>query len=185
VLTTRLTLLERLRDPADEAAWERFVELYVPLMLSWAERLGLQSADASDLTQDVVVNLLRKFADFQYNPAGSFRAWLRTVFLNKHRERCRRKFPLTTGDTDVWNGLREEPSEEENAEDRRLLVQRGLELIRPEFSPSVWSAFWEYAVQGRPPAQVAAELGLSIGTIYVSKSRVLARLKLEIEGLPS
>lgn len=185
MLTTHLTLLERLRDPADEAAWGRFVELYVPLMLSWASRLGLQPADAADLTQDVVASLLRKFGDFQYNPDGSFRAWLRTVFHNKHREHCRRKLPVTTSDAEVWNNLPERPSETDEAEDLRLLVQRGLELIRPEFSLVVWSAFWEYAVLGRPPAQVAAEHGLSTGTIYASKSRVLSRLKLEIGETPS
>ncbi len=72
----------------------------------------------------------------------------------------------------------------EEAEDRKLLIQRGLELIRDEFSQSVWEAFWQYAVCGRSPTEVANELGLRLGTIYSSKSRVLNRLRLEIGFVP-
>ena len=77
--TTSFSLLERLRQPSDSAAWDRFVELYTPLLFYWGRRAGLQSADAADLVQDVFEVLLHKLPEFQYDRQKSFRSWLRTV----------------------------------------------------------------------------------------------------------
>ena len=150
----------------------------------WAQRLQLQSADAADLIQDVMTQLVRVFPNFQYDHDASFRAWLKTVFLNKHRERCRKRIPSTLDDQGLIDQIvaREEQSDE--AEDRKLLVSRGLELIRDEFSPTVWQAFWKYAVCGCSPQEVAHQMGLQLGTIYSAKSRVLNRLRLEIGFVP-
>ena len=183
MLTTRVSLLERLRTTGDEAAWVRFVDLYTPLMLEWARRLGVQPNDASDLVQDVMALLVQKFADFRYDDAGSFRAWLRAVFTNKHRERARKRTVPTLAVPETVDDI-PSPVADEDDEDRRVLVRRGLELIRPEFAESVWVVFWEYAVRGRPPHDVAAESGVSVGTVYATKSRVLTRLRLEIGFQP-
>ena len=182
--TTRLSLLERLRTPGDGQAWGQFVDLYAPLMMLWAKRLGLQDADSGDLVQDVMTQLVRAFPNFHYDQDASFRAWLKTVFLNKHRERCRKRIPTTIGEPSMFDQIVAPSDQAEEAEDRKLLIQRGLELIRDEFSPSVWEAFWQYAVCGRSPTEVAHDLGLRLGTIYSSKSRVLNRLRLEIGFVP-
>jgi len=55
--------------------------------------------------------------------------------------------------------------------------------MQTEFSPSMWKACWEHAVMGRPAAEVAAELGIRVGSVYVAKSRILARLRLELQDL--
>ena len=55
--------------------------------------------------------------------------------------------------------------------------------MRGEFTPSTWEAFWRTAVEGRRPAEVAAELDLSTGAVYIARSRVLARLRQRIEEL--
>lgn len=181
VLTTHLTLLERLRVPGDEQAWARFVDLYTPLLLlRWAERQGLQASDAADVVQDVLVLLFRKLPGFQYDPHKSFRAWLRTVFLNKCRERWRRAAPVYEPAELTHRPAPEDAAEDR--EDRRLLLQRGLELIRHEFPVTTWQAFHEYVLCGRPPAEVAAELHLSPGTVYAAKSRILTRLRLDLAG---
>src|ERR1041385_5236149 len=85
--TTAVSLLERLRQPADSTAWEKLVRLYTPLLLYWARRLGLQETDAADLVQDVLIVLVQKLPEFQYQPGKSFRGWLRPVLLNKWRDR--------------------------------------------------------------------------------------------------
>src|SRR4051794_547048 len=95
------SLLRRLRRPGDARAWERFVELYTPLLFFWACRLGLQAADASDLVQDVFAALLEKLPTFEHDPDKSFRAWLRTVALNRWRDQCRRKAAALRGGTDA------------------------------------------------------------------------------------
>src|SRR5882762_1277502 len=88
--TTSISLLERLRQPAHEEAWARFVNLYTPFIYYWARRVGLTSEEAADLVQDVLTVLVQKLPEFQYDPEKSFRGWLRTVTLNKWRENRRR-----------------------------------------------------------------------------------------------
>src|SRR5262249_34721827 len=89
--TTPVSLLERLRQPGADAAWDRLVELATPLIYSWAGRMGLQANDAADLVQDVFVTLLRTMPDFHYDPNRSFRSWLRTLVANRWRDSCRRR----------------------------------------------------------------------------------------------
>src|SRR5260370_37897418 len=88
--TTPVSLLQRLRQPAAQAAWERFVQLYTPLLRAWAHRLGLRDGDCDDLVQDVFAVLVRKLPEFEYRPDQRFRGWLWTVLLNKYREQRRR-----------------------------------------------------------------------------------------------
>lgn len=181
MLTTHLTLLERLRSSGDESAWVRFVDLYTPLLHRWASRQQLQPNDADDVIQDLMLLLHRKLPEFRYDPAQSFRAWLRTVFLNKCREIARRRqLPTSTGGIDQ---LPLPASDADDVEDRRILLHRGLELIKGEFSPTSWQAFWEYAIRERPVPEVARELGIAPGSVYTARSRVLARLRLELDRL--
>src|ERR1700722_9457419 len=88
---TPASLLHRLRQPCDRRGWDQFVELYSPLLFSWARRVGLQDADAADLVQDVFAILVRKLPEFKYDPTRGFRNWLRTLTLNKWREFLRRR----------------------------------------------------------------------------------------------
>jgi RNA polymerase sigma-70 factor (ECF subfamily) len=185
VFTTSLTLLQAVRDPADQGAWLRFVQLYTPFLLRWARRTGLRESDAEDLIQDVFALLWRKLPDFRYESGGSFRTWLRTVALNKWRERCRRDHGTPCASAADLNGLAapDEAGAFEEVEYRRHLVGRALELIRPEFSETAWRAFRAHVVAGCSAAEVAAELGVRIGTVYAAKSRVLTRLRRELDGL--
>lgn len=191
--TTSLTLLERLRTPGDQEAWLRFVRLYTPLLYHWARRAGLAGHDAEDLVQDVFELLLRKLPEFRYEQGGSFRNWLRVVAMNKWRERCRRQLGPSRG-PDAWataDGLDQVAAPDadgafdafEEVEYRRQLVQRALQLIEPEFSPAAWTAFQQHVVAGRDAAEVAAALGIRVGTVYAAKSRVLTRLRRELDGL--
>ena len=180
--TTSASLLARLRQPGPEEAWGRFVRLYTPLLNEWARRLGLQEADAADLVQEVFALLVRKLPEFRYDETRSFRGWLRTVLVNlwRNRRTLHRGRPLQESD------LPREPDGAEvfaEAEYRQRLVERCLELMRADFQPATWKAFWEFHVVGRPAAEVGGELGLSVGAVYMAKSRVLRRLREELEGL--
>jgi hypothetical protein len=109
--STPASLLERLRQPGERQAWDRFVDLYTPLIYSWTCRMGLQANDAADLVQEVFIVLWHKMAEFRYDPQRSFRAWLRTVMVNKaHDLRRRREAALRGGsvslqDFTIANGL--------------------------------------------------------------------------------
>lgn len=177
--STSASLLQRLKRPGATSAWDRFVDLYSPLLYHWAIRLGLQEADAADLVQEVFVILVRKLPEFEYDRSQSFRAWLKTVVLNQWRQRARARVPAAEGALDDVAAPEALDAMEEE-EYRRFLIQRALRLIEPEFSPTFWMAFHQYALMGRPPQVVARELKIATGTVYSIKAKVLHRLRQEL-----
>ena len=183
--TTPVSLLERLRHSSAPQAWERFVELYTPLLYHWARRLGLQESDAADLVQDIFSVLVEELPRFEYQPGKRFRGWLWTVTLNRFRERRRRRDPTPQGGEETLT-LASTPdgvTEVAEAEYRTYLVDRALRLMQAEFQPVTWQACWEYVVASRPAAEVAAELHISVNAVHLAKSRVLRRLRQELKGL--
>src|SRR5437899_3344819 len=137
--TTPASLLERLRDPGEQAAWERFVLLYTPLLCLWARRLGLAGQDVDDLVQDVFAVLVRKLPDFRYDPHKRFRGWLWTVTVNKCREKKRRQTgPILDPAPPTLEEVaaQDETAAVDESEYRDYLVQRALELMKAEFQPN-------------------------------------------------
>jgi RNA polymerase sigma-70 factor (ECF subfamily) len=183
--TTPASLLERLRQPDPRAAWDRFVELYTPLLYYWARRVGLQESDAADLVQEVFTVLLQKLPEFTYDRSKSFRGWLRTLTLNKWRERQRRAGARREEGAAARPELAGPDAAEAlwEAEYQQHLVRRALEVMQREFQPATWKACWAVVVEGRSPAEVGAELGLSTGAVRSAKFRVLCRLQEELAGL--
>src|ERR1700722_13544373 len=98
--TTPVSLLQRLRQPDDQSAWVRFVDLYTPLLCYWGRRAGLQEPDVADLVQDVFQILVRKLPTFAYDRDRTFRGWLRTILLNQWRTHARHRVeqPLEHGE---------------------------------------------------------------------------------------
>jgi len=183
--TTSVSLLERLRKRDEQEAWERFVQLYSPLLSHWARRLGLDGQDADDLVQDVFIVLVQKLPEFRYDASQHFRGWLWTVIHNKWRERGRRPAPPTPTPLEALDGATEPDVADvvSEAEYQAYLLKRALELGRGEFQETTWRAFWECVVADRSTAEVALELGLSENAVYLAKGRVLRRLRQELAGL--
>jgi RNA polymerase sigma-70 factor (ECF subfamily) len=182
---TSASLLARLCEPDAQDAWARFVELYTPLLYYWARRLGLPAQDTADLVRDVLTLLVQKLPEFRYERGKSFRAWLRTVALNKWRENQRRRAAVPTAGLEALSAVAgpQEPEFLEEAEYRRHLVGRALQLMQAGFQPATWKACWECTVNGRPAAEVARELGVTVEVVYAAKSRVLRRLREELADL--
>jgi RNA polymerase sigma-70 factor (ECF subfamily) len=183
---TPASLLERLRQPHQEQAWQQLIELYTPFIYSWARRVGLRSQDATDLVQDVFTLLVQKLPQFTYDRNKSFRGWLRTITLHKCYQNNRgKRLPMEVGAGEVLNGLAGEDEAEAlwEADYQRHLARKALELIQAHFQPTTWKAFWQYVVEGRLPAEVAAELGLSVGAVHAARFRVLALLRQQMQGL--
>lgn len=178
--TTSASLLQRIREKPDTVAWERLVRLYTPLLLYWSRKLGLNEQDAADLVQDVLVVLVQKLPGFEYQPGRTFRGWLRTVLMNKWRDRPRR------GLAEMESGQVPEAPPEDALDDReyRLFVLgQALRIMMSDFEPATWQACWETVVMGRQANEVAAELGLTVNAVYLARSRVLARLRQDLQGL--
>ena len=187
---TRASLLLRLRDRSDDAAWREFVELYSPLIYRFARKRGLQDADAADLMQDVLRSLAGAIGRLEYDQRrGSFRGWLFTITRNRlYDQLSARRNPIRgAGDSPTAPALDSlaagDPGLEQawNREYERQLAARAMERIRGDFQSNTWEAFWKTAVDGDSAADVANLLGMSPGAVYVAKSRVLARLKSEVQ----
>lgn len=184
--TTPVSLLQRLQRPDAADAWPRFVDLYLPLLLHWARRLEANEADAADLVQDVFLTLLRTLPEFRYAQGGSFRAWLKTILVNRQRDLRRQRLSQRQRDQAAARSEAIEPDALSLLEDRAyqtMVLRRVLEMLQPEFQSATWKAFQEHSLRNRPAAEVAAELGLTRNAVYLATSRVLRRLRTELDGL--
>jgi RNA polymerase sigma-70 factor (ECF subfamily) len=185
---TSLSLLRRVRDQ-DRTAWERFVHLYEPVVRRWCERAGLQSSDAADLTQDLFHTVLTRLDTFRHDqPGASFRGWLWTITRNRvalhFRNQATRPQPAG-GDSAFQDLAGPDGGDDSTAppESKAEVVRRALELIRPEFEPATWQAFWKVQVEDQAVAGVATALGLSANAVYKARARVLRRLRDEFGEL--
>jgi RNA polymerase sigma-70 factor (ECF subfamily) len=189
--TTSLSLLDRARAN-DQAAWERLVSLYTPLVDWWCRRYQLQEADVADIRQKVFLAVAHRLGEFRRDPAsGSFRGWLHTITRHKVYDHWRTEAPkAATGGSDAYEQLLQLSPEEPNdpaagseAEQQGILYRRAVQLITTDFEETTRKAFWMVAVEDRRPADVARELGISTNAVYLAKAHVLARLREEFGDL--
>jgi RNA polymerase sigma-70 factor (ECF subfamily) len=190
--STAASLLENARQQSP-GGWERLTTLYGPLVYSWSRRGGCRAEDAADIVQEVFRAVVMHLSDFRRDRRGdSFRGWLWTITQNKIRDLRRRQAgqPAAVGGTDALQRLLQTPdiqnsSSEDSAPLRpNSLLTRALELIRLEFEDRTWQAFWGVVAEGRKPAEVALALGLSVNAVYVARSRILRRLREELDDSP-
>lgn len=183
--TTDVSLLRKLRSRADAAAWTQFVRLYAPLVHRWVAMLGIQEPDRSDVVQEVFIVLLGKMSTFQYDQQQSFRGWLRTIALNKCRDlmRSRRRVTQPLLLESIERASSDDSDFLTQAEYRQSLARRALTLMRQHFSDTTWRACWLHVAEGRSAKEISAELGVSENSVYLSRARVLKRLRAELDGL--
>lgn len=180
---TQATMIARLRDPEDRRTWEEFVAMYSPAIYRFARRQGLQDADADEITQRVLCSVAAAIEGWEPDPArGRFRAWLAQVTRNAvinlvtrdHRQQG-------TGRSSIVDRLEAtDDSSIENQWKHEQRVQRfrvAAEHVRPTCTEAVWNAFWRTTVDDQPIAEVATQLGMSVGAVYAARSRVLKRLR--------
>jgi RNA polymerase sigma-70 factor (ECF subfamily) len=176
---TRASLLLRLRDPQDGEAWQTFVDVYAPLVYGYCRRRGLQEADASDVTQEVLSHVAHGIPGFTYDPArGRFRDWLGTIVRRRlGRFFIARKQPAHGGIDQLAEVAAPEPNHDWTADFHARLLAVALERARPRFEEATWQAFEMVWMQNRPAAEVADSMGLPIERVYVAKSRALKALR--------
>jgi RNA polymerase sigma-70 factor (ECF subfamily) len=187
VANTSATLLERLQDRRDASAWERFTQLYEPLIRATLSRHLPQAADIDDLTQQVFTVVVERLPEFRHNGRpGAFRTWLRGICVNRVRMFWRSQ-PATLPDPEAVLQQLEDPDSELSAQwDREHdehVFHEGLRLIEGEFKPTTWRAFRRLALDSAEPEAVADELGLTVNAVFIARSRVLRRLRKEFAGL--
>lgn len=194
---TAPSLLVRLRDADDGRAWGQFVEVYSPLIYQFARRHGWQDADAADLMQDVLSSVAGGIRKFEYEPSrGLFRSWLFTIVRRKisdaavrrrrHPEEQTAPAPASKGGTATEPAAPSAPDGEADLWEREYqwrLMQWGLDQIRGEFEESTWQAFLLTTLEGQSAKDASNRLGISVGAVYIAKSRVLTRLKERLQQI--
>lgn len=186
------SLIVRLRD-GDRDAWRRIVVVFGPIVYRRCQRRGLVGADAEDVTQEVFRAAAGGIARFRRSgPGHSFGAWMAGITRRQIADYYRRRDPhaAAVGGSSARQRLEEVAEsprdEEENWEPsdwQRDVVQRMTALIKIDFEPRTWQAFWRTCVDGRSTAQVAEELGMTSGAIRNARSKVRKRLLLEFQDL--
>lgn len=189
---TSLSLLARVRGDVTDEAWQKFTEVYSPLLRFWLMRFEVGSADADDLVQEVLLTLSRDLRNFEHSGrSGAFRNWLRCILVHRLRDfwRSRKYRPAAIGGS-TWARELEQLADESSdvsrewnlAHDQHVMA-RILESVRPRFEPKTWEAFHRQVFGGQRADSVAAELGMPLNSVYVARSRVLSALRREASGL--
>ena len=188
--STSATLLNRVRSPLDQGAWNEFVERYGPRIYGWCRQWGLQEADAEDVTQDVLLRLARKMRGFAYDPSRSFRGWLRTLTHHAWSDflEDRKRPGAGSGDGEVRRALEQVEARDDLArwldeEFTRALFEEASARVRLRVRPHTWEAFRLTAVEGKSGAEVAALLGMEVATVFVARSKVQKMLQDEARRL--
>lgn len=184
---TRASLILRLPTKADAEAWREFVGLYEPFLHRFARRNGLQEADARELVQDVLLSVVQAVGHWQQDATrAKFRTWLFRIARNKLIDVLskRQRQATRTGGSGMLDIAQPQTLVEEAAiAHRRELFRWAASQVREQVQPATWTAFWRTSVEEHPVSEVARDLGLSTGAVYIARSRVLARLKEELSKL--
>lgn len=184
---TSSTLLDQARAN-NEAAWQRLVMLYTPLVHHWCRRCGVPQNEVPDVAQEVFLSVSLALAEFERQRVGSFRKWVRGIARHKSLDHFRRQKgeAVPVGGTlgaEMAQEIPDDISSEEDADEVGELYRRALELIKGNFEEKTWRAFWRTTVDGHPTDVVGTELGLTPVAVRIAKSRVLARLREDLGEL--
>ena len=185
-LETRKSLIVRLKNEQNEFAWREFVCSYEGFLIQLARRQGVPERHVPDVTQQILLVIAKSIDGWKDDGnAASFRRWLSTVSRNvvirfMSRER---KQAGGIGGSDLvaqLQNLEDKPDERHVQQYQHELIVWAAEQVRHEFLETSWRAFWATVIDDRSVDEVAAELGVSPGSIYMSRSRIMARIKKKV-----
>lgn len=181
---TQYSLLARLSDPSDREAWYQFAELYQPVIYRLARGRGFQDADAQDLAQQVLISVARAIPDWRkHSEQTLFRHWLKKVTKNAVLNALSRGAKEGVAETSVLVSISNQAScdssleKQIDTEYRREVYRKAAAVVQEQVKESTWEAFRRSTILGESPEVVSKSIGLSIGSIYVARSRVLSKLR--------
>lgn len=182
---TRTSLILRLQDADDLAAWDEFAAIYGPVVFNVASSRGFQAADAENIVQEVLLAVSRSVANWlQREDRGSFRAWLLSIARNAAvdliKQRATRSLGCDGSEARGYLANLPAPSDLSNALDleyERKVFQWAAARVRESVAEHTWNSFWLTAIEELSVEDAAAKLKTRPGNIYFARSRVMARIK--------
>ena len=190
---TRYSLIGKLRDPQDAEAWAEFSTIYQPLIMRIARSKGLQHADATDVTQEVLTRVAKAIPEFDSNRSGAtFRGWLyritRNLVVDFIRSKSRgprieaaQSVESAQGIDAAWSDPSQAEIDSFQREYQRQLFVLAADKVQQTVKANTWQAFWRTEIEQEAVESVAKDLGISAGSIYVARSRILAKLKAVVD----
>lgn len=182
-LETRKSLIVKLRNTTNELAWRDFVCVYEGFLKQLVRRQGVPDRHVADVTQQILLAIARSIDGWKDDGnAASFRRWLVTVSRNVVIQFMTRERRQTSGvgGTDMLSQLlnvADKPDEQLVRKYQHELVVWAAEQVRHEFLETSWQAFWATVIEGQTVDHVASALGVSPGSIYMSRTRIMARIR--------
>lgn len=186
-LETRHSLIIRLKSEENEPAWNDFVVHYESFLRRLCVRLGVPEQHIGDVVQQILLVIAKSIEGWSDDGReASFRRWLTTVSRNVviRFMSAERKQVAGSGGSEVVEllaNIPSRPNEDQVRQYEHELIVWAAEQIRSEFIPSSWKAFHATIIEQRPVDEVAADLQVPPGSIYMSRSGILARIKAKIE----
>ncbi len=187
---TRLSLLKRLQNGQDETAWAEFHEIYQPVLTRMVVSAGLPTSDRQDVVQEIWIAIYRGIEKYEPRAhAFAFRGWLAKIARNSAINYLARKtIPQGTeslrdiGMLTDRNSTKQMLQEQWDREYRRQVLQWAALRVASRVSAATFSAFWRTVVDGENVESVAKDLGMTAGALYVSRGRIMATLRREVES---
>ena len=184
--STRISLLLRVRDPADDEAWREFYELYGPLIYSYARSRGLHHDDAEEIKSVCLESLVESMKTFEYEKSkGGFRAFLRTMVHRRIVDRLRKRRELLAESGQLESiadkGL-DAAAAWDQATTRRYLAYC-VERVRDRVSPQTSTIFDLLTRDRLSVAEVCDREQVSANHVYKVKSRMIEMIRKEMDLL--
>lgn len=182
---THDSLMIRVRDPKNRAAWEQFVAIYRPVIVRTATKRGMQTADAQDLAQQVLLAVASAIGDWEKRDESTrFRHWLRRVIRNAIVNALSRgPKDRAVGGSSVQELLAQHQQADTETvslidwEYRRELYLKAAKIVQCDVQPDTWRAFQLTVIDGMSNQEAAKQLEKNIGTIYTARCRIMQRLR--------
>ena len=193
MLTTPITLLNKLCEDPSSVLWEEFYRIYRPIILRYAQKQSLDAGACEDVLPETMVSFFKHLQRdaFAYNPErGRFRNFLFTVVHRKvldarRRARVRQEVPLDGQPEVCLAAAAEEPGRQEEEAWRNALFEDAWYRLcaDPQTDPQTIAVFKAYTLEGGAAAEVAARFGVKENVVYQIKNRLVKRLRREVEIL--
>lgn len=181
--TTDVSFLEKISD-GDEVSWEKFQEIYSPLIRYCGHEWGLSGTEIDELVQDVMVSFFMGSQTFRYDRSkGKFRSYLQEIAKNRIFAILRKRQAYSVGDNENAALMDYAFDEKWDSEWHNYLCSEACKLLQKEMEPVSYRSFYMYVMEEIPAVEVAARLGISVNAVYINKCRAMEHLRRTIREL--